>query len=412
MPSDYQPPPHWKRTVALVWSGQAVSFLTSGAAGYAIVWHLTEATGSAVVLAAASIAIYLPYGIFGPFAGIIVDRLDRKVLMIVADMGIAVVCALTALLIALGMMSVPLAVAILALRSVGQAVHSPAMRASMPLLVPDRHLVRLASLNQGLAGAAHIVAPALGILLYTALGLQFVLLADTFGAIVACSLLAVVRIPAAQMTKAERSGLLNEMREGLASIREQRGLGMFIVFVALTCTALAPMASFLPLMTYEHFSLGGWEASLVEAAFGIGYLAGSVVLGVWGGGRRLFALIAAAALAAGLIASGCGLLPSSGFLTFVVLAALMAFAESFYGGPIGALFQRRIVPSKLGRVLAINDSAFCLATPLGLLFAGPLAEAVGTGALFVISGSLLAAIALLGLLAPTLRGLDRQSSPQ
>ncbi|MDR1183588.1 MAG: MFS transporter [Coriobacteriales bacterium] len=402
-----QIPAYWKRTVALVWSGQAISFLTSGAAGYALLWYLTESTGSAVVLATASIAIYLPYGVFGPFAGIIVDRLDRKMLMIAADLGIAAICALTALLITLGLMSVPLVIGLLALRSIGQAVHSPAMYASMPLLAPDRHLVRLASLNQGLAGAARIAAPALGILLYTMLGLQFVLLADTFGAIVACSLLAVVHIPAAQMKKSERTGFVNEMRKGLAAIREQRGLGLFIVFVALTCTALAPMAAFLPLIVYEHFVLGGWEASLVEAAFGTGYLAGALALGIWGGGRKLFVLIAAAALTSGLIAALCGVLPPGGFVVFTMLVVVMAFAEAFYGGPIGALFQRRIVPSKLGRVTSINDSAFCLATPLGLLLAGPIAETAGVTTLFVISGSLLALLALLGLLSPTLRSLDK-----
>ncbi|MDR3053695.1 MAG: MFS transporter [Coriobacteriales bacterium] len=400
-------PRHWRGIIGTIWSGQAVSILTSTAAGYALLWYLTETTGSALVLAFASLAVFVPGAILGPFAGAIVDRFDRKLIMIVADIGIAVVTVIAALLISMGATSIALVVGIQVVRSVGQTFHQPAMQAVMPLLVPDRHLVRIGSLDQGIMSVSNIGGPALGIFMYVTFGLQVALFADAAGALIACGALLLVSVPQAQMDKDKRSNVLHEMGDGLRAIGECEGMGLLFLFIFLGTIAFMPMAMLYPLMTYEHFALGGFEASLVEAVFGIGLLLGSIVLGIWGGGRKLVWLVALSIGGCGIVSIACGLLPPAAFSSFVVFSGVMAVAMAFFNGPLAALIQRRIAPEKLGRVMALLGVVFSVASPIGLLVAGPVAEALGVAPWFVISGVGMVAVAIAALIPPSVRSLDK-----
>jgi DHA3 family macrolide efflux protein-like MFS transporter len=359
-----------------------------------------------MILAIATTMYFLPVALLGPFAGTIVDRVNRKYLMIIADLCIAAVSLLTALAILAGLTSLPIILAIVLVRSIGTTFHQPAMQAVVPLLVPDRHLVRIASLDQAILGISNIVAPALGILIYTALGLYAALLLDALGAVIACGILFFVTIPDAHMSKSERTGVIPEMLDGLRAIRACRGLGLFFIFAMFGCMAYMPMASFFPLMTFQHFSLGGYEASLIEAVFGVGFLIGSIILGVWGGGRKLFLLLDISIIGTGVFTLVSGLLPPSGFVWFAVLTFAMAVSGAFFNGPMAAMIQRKIAPEKLGRVMALLISVMSIAAPIGLLIAGPIAEITGVAVMFVVSGAALVLVAVVAFIPPSLRGLD------
>jgi len=82
-------PARWLRNYLPMWIGQAVSLLGSGLVQFALVWYMTEKTGSATVLAMATFVALLPRVFLGPFAGALVDRLNRKAIMIVSDTAVA-----------------------------------------------------------------------------------------------------------------------------------------------------------------------------------------------------------------------------------------------------------------------------------------------------------------------------------
>jgi DHA3 family macrolide efflux protein-like MFS transporter len=404
-------PRHWKRVIIAVWSGQAVSLFTSIAAGFALVWYLTETTGSAFILALSTLMYFIPAIVIGPFAGTIIDRHNRKHIMIIADLGIAAVTLVMAALIALGLTSVPLVLGMLLARSVGMTFHQPAMQAVMPLLVPDRHLVRINTLDQGLAALGNIGGPPIGIVMYTLIGLQAALVADAIGALIACTILAFVSIPDIHLAKEERTGVRSEMMDGLRAIRGRRGMVTFVALVFVCIIFFMPMSSFFPLMTLEHFGGDGYAASIAEVAWGIGFLLGSIILGIWGGGRRLVELIAVSVVICGLITLACGLLPSSGFLWFVLLTGVMALTGAFFNSPMLAILQRNFPAEKLGRVMALFSVVTSLAGPVGLLATGPVADVIGVPRLFVISGVGMALVALSGLFFPSLRSLNEPCRP-
>ena len=82
---------NWLAIIAFIWAGQAVSMFTSYAASFAAVWYVTETTGSAILLSVMSICAYLPQGILSPYGGVIVDRYNRKAVIIAADMAVGLV---------------------------------------------------------------------------------------------------------------------------------------------------------------------------------------------------------------------------------------------------------------------------------------------------------------------------------
>ena len=402
-------PPHWRSLVAAVWGGQAFSILSSFAANYAVVWWLTESTGSATLLTFMTAMMYLPMALLGPFAGTIVDRFPRRAVMIAADLGAASFALVMALLIMAGHLSVGLIVAMMLVRSVLQAFHSPAMQALMPCLVPDRHLVRVASLGQGVQSIANIAGPALGILMYTTFGLQAALLLDVAGALLACTGLLFVRgVDDGHMKAAQRTSVFAEMHDGLRAVRGVRGLGSAFAWLLAGYLFFAPMASLFPLMTYGHFGGDGFQASLVEAVWGVGALVGTALLAAWGGGRRLMLLVTISMAGLGAFTLFEGLLPPSAFVVFVVLMAPEAVVAALYSTPLMALIQRLIEPHLLGRVMSLYLAGSSVIAPIALLISGPLADAWGVATWFAVCGAGMLLVGAGMWLTPSVRGLDRE----
>ena len=187
-------PTHWKRTIAIIWTGQAVSILATCAATFAVLWYLTTTADSALMLAAAGVAALLPTALLSPFGGVVADRANKKAVMIAADGSAGAMSLVLAAVVAAGFAEPPLFLLLLAVRSAAQAFHGTSLMALMPELVPERDMVRINTLDQVLSSASAIVGPVLGIALYTAFGFTIVLVADaTCAALVACVCLAVAQ---------------------------------------------------------------------------------------------------------------------------------------------------------------------------------------------------------------------------
>ncbi len=403
-------PKNWLAVIAFIWAGQAVSMITSYAAGYAVVWYVTESTGSALVLAAMNVCVMLPIGLLSPFGGIVADKHNRKVIMIVADGAVGLVSLVAGFLILAGDVSLPLLLTVCLARAIGQAFHSPAMMAAMPMLVPDKHLLRINTLDQLLASIAGIGAPAFGIFLYTTLGFSSVMFLDFAGACVAVLGLVLAKVPTVADPSASQQHVLANLRDGWRAVAQTRGLVLLIGAVTLGMLIFGPLSALCPLMTYDHFGGDGYAASIAEAAFGIGMLVGSVVLMVWGGGKRLAGLIAVAAVIVGVATAICGLLPPTGFAGFVAMMGVMAVACAWFNGPLMTLTQRHVPDEKMGRAMGLIMAATGLSAPIGVALGGLLAEGIGVAPFFVVDGACCLALGLVMYLPKSVRALDSEGT--
>jgi DHA3 family macrolide efflux protein-like MFS transporter len=386
----------WKRTFFIIWSGQAFSLLGSSAAQFAVIWWLTLQTGSPAVLALASIAGILPNAIIGPFAGVWVDRLSRKTVMIAADLFVAAAGAVLLIAFFTGNPPIWLIYLILFLRSVGSVFHYLAFQAAMPMLVPESELTKIGGWSQFVQSGSLMLGPVLGTFIMTVLSLPFVMLVDIAGAVIAAVTIAAVKIPDPESDRNGTPNILSEMLDGLRLINQNKPLKAITIPMMLAMLIYVPVGSFFPLMVNTHFGGTAWHASIIEFLFAGGLLISSLILGVWGGIKNKFLMINLALCILGAALAGSGVLPSSAFIVFALLSVIMGMTGSFLTVPYTAYVQSTVPPASLGRVLAILSSMMTLAMPVGLFFAGPLAETMGIANWFLASGILIVIIALFG----------------
>lgn len=403
-----KPPAQWKRTVAAIWAGQAFSILTAYASSFAGIWYVTETTDSAFMLAMASLCAMLPQGVLGPFGGVAADRFSRKRIMMAADAFVGSMALLMGILVATGHLSVALVLVMSALRSVGMAFHVPAMESAMPLLVPKRHLVRINTLNQSLLSLSWIVGPVFGIFFYELIGLQAVLLINAAGCALAVLTVSRASIPQVRDESEEAGHPLKSLKVGLDVLVSDKGLFVSLVIMVGVMAMYAGINTLFPLMTYDHFNGTGYQASLLEAVYGVTTIVGAGVLFVWGGGRHLLRVVAAAGVAAGVLLLAQGFLGRDMFFWFVVLTGASGLAESFFSGPLLAVVQRRVPAEKLGRVIGLFTTMSALASPLGLALAGTCAEFTGVANWFIIAGVIVSVLGLMLGLLPITRRLDAE----
>ena len=397
---------NWKRVFAIIWTGQFLSILTSSIVNFAIVLWLSLETGSAEVLAFATMAALLPQSVLGLFTGIFIDRWKRKRVMIMADSFIAFCTLILAVLFYFDLAKISHIYVLLALRSVGSAFHMPAMQASVPLLAPKSELMRIAGINQVIQSVCNIAGPALAGLFITMMKMTNILLLDVAGAAFACLSLCFVFIP--DPSHEERNSELHlwrEAKEAIMEVRNQYGLSWLFLLSILATFVIMPVSVLFPLMTLNHFAGNAFQGSLVEVSWGGGALLAGALLGLKKYRWNEILLINGMYIALGLTFLFSGLLPVSGFIWFAVLTALGGVCGSLYFATFTTVIQSRIDPGVMGRVFSFYMSFSMLPSMIGLLSTGFLADSIGLGNTFIISGGFLCLIGIISFFIPSLISL-------
>ncbi|SCJ57876.1 2-acyl-glycerophospho-ethanolamine acyltransferase [uncultured Clostridium sp.] len=391
----------WKKTFGWILSGQAFSIIGSGAAQFALIWWITTTTGSPMALTLAAVAGFLPQALVGPFAGVWVDRLGRKAVMMAADGFVALVSAILGIGFIAGVATVEWIYAALMLRAVGTAFQMPAAQAVLPLLAPPEALTKVNGWSQFIQSGGMMAGPVLGALALEGLGMAGVMAIDVAGALLAIGTLVFIKIP--ELTKrAEKPHVGREMLAGLRVLTRHKALMALSIPVLLCMLVYVPVGSLFPLMVNGHFGGNAWHSSMVELAFAAGMLLCSAALGIWGGAKRQFLMISLGIAGFGVFLMVSGFLPSWAIWIFVGLSLLMGAAGNLFSVPFMAYVQGAVPPETLGRVMSMITTAMALATPVGLFIAGPVAQAIGIAPWFAYSGG---AIILIGLLC---QGMTRR----
>ncbi len=401
---------NWKSAFYLLWMGEAISVLSSAVLQMALIWHLTATTQSAAVLSAASIAGFLPAALLGSIAGTLVDRWNRKAVMIGADLFIALVSLSLTIFALFAELPIWLILVVLFGRSIGTAFHTPAISAVTPLLVPETMLTRCSGLTQTLQTLGYIAGTAIAGVLYPIWSLSGMVMLDVAGAVFASVTVACVPIPDVPRHESGQSPhILREIREGYRALQKNKGLFSLLWIGAAFSFLYSPINALFPLMIMGYFGGTTAQSSLAEIVFSAGMLAGGLLIGVWGGFKnRAISIIGALFLMSEAIGLA-GLLPPTGFVAFSVLCLFMGISAPFYSGPQIALMQERIESAFLGRIFGLYSSIMSLAMPFGLVISGLFAERVGVHTWFFLSGLLCFALTLVSLALPSVRRIEKEA---
>ncbi|PWJ48240.1 macrolide efflux MFS transporter Mef(A) [Faecalicatena contorta] len=400
---------HWKRKFFTIWTGQAVSLITSAVLQMAIILYITERTGSAMVLSIASLVGFLPYALFGPFIGVLVDRYNRKLIMISADLIIAAAGAILAVVASYMELPVWMIMVVLFIRSISSAFHSPALSAITPLLVPEEKLTKCAGYSQALQSISFILSPMAAALLYSAWELNAIIALDVAGAVVACITLIFIKIPELNIEPKDLGhNFIKEMKDGFFILKADKGLFTLLLIGTLYMFVYMPINALYPLITMEYFRGTPIYVSITEVAYASGMLVGGVLLGLLGGYKKRVILITVSIFMMGISLAVSGLLPRNGFVLFTVCCLVMGLSVPFYAGVQTSLFQEKIKPEFLGRVFSLTGSIISLAMPVGLILSGLFADKIGVNNWFLISGILIIGIGIACPLVPAVKTLDEK----
>lgn len=400
---------NWKTKFVILWTGQFFSLVSSSAVNFAIIIWLSLKTGSAEVLAYAAISALLPQALIGPFAGVYVDRWDRKKTMIFADSFVAVCTLVMSVSFHLGYENLALVYVILGLRSIGSAFHMPAMQAAVPLLAPPSELLRIAGINQVIKSFSGIAGPAIGALAIGLLSIGNVLLLDIVGAVIAVVSLFFISIPAIPKEKKVLSNVFQvwqDMKIAYQEVKRNKGLSLLILYCAIVGFCIMPISVLLPLMTIQHFQGGKLEMGMIETAWGLGALVGGGLLSVWKPSMRKVYIVCLSHVLIGLAFFWSGWLTPSCFVFFVALTALGGVATSFYSSGFTATVQETVKPALLGRVFSMYFSLDVLPTIVALICTGFLVDTIGINILFITFGLAIFLIGIVSFLTPAFRSLN------
>jgi DHA3 family macrolide efflux protein-like MFS transporter len=419
----------------LLWLGQGISLFGSSMSNFALTIWAWSLTGSATALALVGFFSFAPTIALSPFAGALVDRWDRKRLLMVSDAASALSVLVILVLYLAGRLEVWHLYVTSVFGGIFRAVEWPAYSAAVTIMVPEGQRARASGLASVAESAAFIVAPLVASGLLVTVGLGGIIAIDLVTFLVAFGSLPIIAIPGPGRSEAGRAGqgtLWKEAGYGFRYIFERPGLlGLQLGFLgtnflfAIAGTARAPMI--LTRTGNDELAFG-----TVQSAGAAGGAAGGLLLILWGGPRwKVHGVLLGWTLAAVLGVAVMGLGGT------VVIWAVASFAFAFFlpiiNGCNQAIWQAKVPADVQGRVFSVRRLIAQVAWPLGTLVGGPLADRVfepavrsgsslawlvgsGPGAgmalMFVLSGVLAATVGIAAYGVPAVRDVERRIPDQ
>jgi hypothetical protein len=359
----------------LVAFGQIISVTGSGLTGFALGAWVYQRTQSATQFALILLFTLLPSLAIAPLTGALVDRWDRRWVMILSDTGSGLCTLVMALLFFAGRLQVWHIYVAMALSSTFHGFQTSAYMASVSLLVPKEQLGRANGITQLGETSRYLFSPILAGWLMGVVGVSGVMLIDFATFLFAVFTCLLVRFPRPETSTAGRAvqgSLLREAAFGWQYIAARPGLLGILSMYALSNYASNMTDTLMPPML---LNLGSPKmVGSVLSAGGIGMLAGSLLMSVWGGPKRRINGVLIFSALIGLFVVLIGGLQS------VPLIAVATFGYFFpfplVNGCDSAIWQSKVPPDVQGRVFATRRMLVFSMIPLAYITAGPLADRV------------------------------------
>jgi MFS family permease len=389
------------RDFALLWSGMTVSLLGDGMYYVAIAWQVLELDNRPTAMSLVGIAWIVPQIVLMVFGGVLTDRIERRRMMMAADLIRAAAVGAIGVLAVTGVLELWHVLALVVLFAIGDAVFWPAFTAIVPEIVPAAELLQANSLDNFVRPATRLVGPALGGLVVATVGpgTAFLVDAGTFLA----SFAALLAMSARPMAKSEHvRSALRDILEGFAFVRQETWLWGTLVLAAFGNVATSSMFVLVPYVVKTELGGSAGEYGLIATFGAVGGLAGSLVLGQLGLPPRYMVLMFVSWAAGVACIAGYGV--ANTVPQMWVFAAVSGAAMTIGSVVWGTLMHSLVPKELLGRVSAFDWTVSLALTPVGYAVLGPLGEAIGAAKTLVLCGVIGGALHVLFLALPGIRG--------
>jgi MFS family permease len=382
-----------------LWIGQGASFVGDAVSMVALVVLVVEITGSASAVGGALVARLLPT-IASPLAGVLADRVDRRVVLVASDLARAVL--VLGLVFAKDLATIYVLVFLMGL---ARTVFNPTVRAAFPRVVGGGDLTRANAFISGTFSTSIMVGPALGGVLVASIGVEAAFLADAVTYLVSAILLSTVPLPRPRRESEEEAGFVRELRSGFGYLVGARVPLVIVVgafLTILTINATVPAEVFL---AKETFGAGDAGYGLLVSLWGGGIVLGSAIMAVLGNRINLVLLYFLSIFLGAFALMGTGLAPA--FVLALGALTVEGAATGIDNVATDTILQERVPEAFLGRVFSIRFLGYSAGEAFAYPAGGLLVDAVGPRSTYILAGIATAAAGLFVLLAIPIRGREQ-----
>jgi len=418
---------------SVVWLGQFVSIIGSSMTRFGLTIWAWEVTGRATALALVGLFSLVPMIIFSPVAGTFVDRWSRKKVMIYGDLVAGVSTVFLLVMYALGLLEIWHVYLVAVIGGAGEAFQRPAYMAAISTMIPRKHYGRAQGMVGMVGSATGIVAPVLAGALIGFIGIDGIMIIDVVTFVFAVAMLLVVHIPRPARSDEGgevTGGVWRQSAFGLRYLLKRRPLLYLLMSYAVLNLVLTLAFSIQSPMILARTNTNEIILGAVQMVFGVGGVAGGAIMSIWGGPKRRIVGIFTSILFAMLLGPtlmGIG----QSFALWAAGAFCVVFFTQFASATSSVIWQTKVPHDVQGRVFAYRSMISSIASPIGMLLAGTLADYVfeplmrvggagvplfgwlvgsgpgaGMGLLMVMAGAIGIILGLIGFVVPSIRNLE------
>lgn len=378
----------WKNTAARFLTAQTISLFGSSLVQYAIVWYVTLSTSSGRMLTISTVCGFAPQIAISLFAGVWIDRYDRKMLIMLSDTVIALSTLILAIAFLSGHRNIWLLFTVLMIRSAGTGIQTPAVNAVIPQIVPQEHLMRVNGIQSTITALIMFLSPAVSGAILSVSTLETTLFIDVFTALIGVGITSVLAIPGYRKDRMEdhagTSSGISSLKQGFLYLKTDSFVRHLLLFQIAVLFLISPSAFLTPLMVSRTFGPQVWRLTASEMTYSIGSVLGGILITSWGGFKKRLKTTVLAGWLYGVLMAGLGMAPA--FLIYLACNMMIGITSPCYNSPITVSIQEQVPASMQGRVFSFMQISTSCALPLGMMVFGPLADVIRIQTLLIGGG--------------------------
>jgi MFS family permease len=368
-----------------LWIGQGTSFVGDAVSMVALVVLVVEITGSASAVGGALVARLLPT-IASPFAGVLADRVDRRVVLVASDLARTVL--VLGLVFARDLATIYVLVFLMGL---ARTIFNPTIRAAFPSVVGGGDLTRANALISGTFSVSETAGPALGGLLVATVGVDAAFVLDALTYLVSAFMLALTPLARPQRDE-DGAGFGKDLKAGftyLAGARVPLAIVLGAFLIVLTINITIPAEFFL---ATETFDAGNAGYGILVGLYGGGMVLGSALMVALGDRVRLLPLYFIGVFVAALALVGVGLSPA--FVFALSALVVVGFTNGTENVITETILQKQVPDALLGRVFSVRFLGFSIGEVFAYGIGGVIVDASGARFAYLLAGATTAAAGL------------------
>jgi MFS family permease len=403
------------RNVRWLFAGQTISQVGDGVSKVALLWFVYALTDSALKMSLIGVLQTIPPLVFGPFAGVLLDRLDKRKAMIVIDVMRAVLLASIPILYAIGVLTLPLLYALVFVTAMFSMAFGPALNATLPLIVKKEQLTGINALMQSALTIGQLLGPAISGMLIAAIGAQNALYVNAAAFFISAFSKIPLRLPHVRAHRTSHNVWTQAVRDLKDGVRfvfvKQRLLFLLMIVASIFMLGSTAFVYLLPVIGDRLLHVGSVALGVLWSSLSLGILATTVWL-IWKPQHTICTRIWMIAVAAGIAAGAVpGLLMSESLFFAAGLIIAIGATSGLITPLVSASLQERTPKDFMARVFGLFNTGTMVFAMIGMTVFGWLADHFGPAVSLVTIGvvnGITAAVSMV--LLPWCYRLAKQSS--